>query len=188
LIERASNYARLAFRPFSSIDVELEYWVPASNLICGRVKVTNLGLTPAALGMNWNALLQPGHKGAAMNTVEMGVNTVMQGSCEDLFPVFFITGGPEVTTRTFPSLGFSFALPENASRRLSWGLAALDSAENSFMQARHATSLNWDTEITKIEMEEKRKTIEFSEKRARLGRVVARNSVSCQTISSKWPQ
>ncbi len=164
LIERFPAYARIAFRPFSSIDVELEYWVPNSNLICGRVKITNLGFSPATMRMNWNSILQPGHKGTPMDTIEMGVNTVMQGACEDVYPVFFVTGGPENTSRIYPSLGFSFALAENASRRLSWGLAALDSPENSFVQARHATSLNWDTEVTRMEMEEKRKRIEFSSK------------------------
>lgn len=161
LIQRFPNYARLACRPFTSIDVELEYWVPSSTLICGRVKLTNLGTVPLSLRMNWNAILVPGHRGFPMDTVEMGVNTVMQGYCEHLAPVFFITGGPEVTTRTYPSLGFSFALPENASRRLSWGLAALDTAENSFVQARHGTSLNWETELIKTELDEKHKAVEF---------------------------
>jgi len=159
IMERMPNYLRVSCRPFHNIDVELEYWVPESNLICGRVKLTNIGLHPASLKLHWNAILTPGHKGTPMNTVEMGVNTVLQGTCEDLAPVFFITGGPEVTSRSFPSLGFSFALPENASRRLSWGMAALDTPENSIVQARHATSLNWDTELTRMSLAEKRNTL-----------------------------
>ncbi len=157
-----ANYLRLTCRPFSTIDVELEYWVPESDLVCGRVKITNRGSSPASLKMDWTARLNPGYKGTPMNAVEMGVNTVLQGACEDLYPVFFITGGPEVTTRSYPSLGFSFALPENASRRLSWGLAALDSPENSITRARHATSLNWDAELTKLALSEKSRTLEFS--------------------------
>ncbi|MEA5077129.1 MAG: hypothetical protein VB013_01040 [Anaerolineaceae bacterium] len=161
IVERTPNYLRISCRPFNNIDVELEYWVPESNLVCGRVKLTNIGLHPASLKMHWNAILHPGHKGAPMNTVEMGVNTVMQGTCDDLAPVFFITGGPEVTTRSFPSLGFSFALPEKASRRLSWGLAALDTPENSIVQARHATSLNWDTELTRMSLSEKSSNLDL---------------------------
>lgn len=161
ILERTPNYLRVSCRPFNNIDAELEYWVPESNLICGRVKLTNIGLHPASLKLHWNAILTPGHKGSPMNSVEMGVNTVLQGACDDLAPVFFITGGPEITSRSFPSLGFSFALPENTSRRLSWGMAALDTPENSIMQARHATSFNWDTELIRMNLSEKSCTVDL---------------------------
>lgn len=160
ILERMPSYLRVSCRPFHNIDVELEYWVPESNLICGRVKLTNIGLHPASLKLHWNAILTPGNKGTPMNSVEMGVNRVLQGRCDDLAPVFFITGGPEITSRSFPSLGFNFALPENASRRLSWGMAALDTPENSIVQARHATSLNWDTELTRMNLSEKSCTLD----------------------------
>lgn len=161
ILERTPNYLRISCHPFNNIDIELEYWVPESNLVCGRVKLTNIGLYPASLKMHWNAILHPGHKGSPMNTVEMGVNTVLQGVCDDLAPVFFITGGPEVTTRSFPSLGFSFTLPEKASRRLSWGMAALDTPENSIVLARHATSLNWDIELTRMRLSEKGNSLDL---------------------------
>ena len=35
------NYLRVAFSPFMAIDVEVEYWVPNSHAIAGRVQITN---------------------------------------------------------------------------------------------------------------------------------------------------
>lgn len=162
IIDHFSNYARLSCCPFSSIDVELEYWVPSSQVICGRVKLANTSQAPVSLRMEWVANLQPAEKGQKMNGNEMGVNTVLQGNCGDLYPVFFITGGPEISSKAYPALELNITLPGNASRRLSWAIATLDSVEASFTLARHSTALIWDSEITKIEMEEKQKVIEFS--------------------------
>jgi len=41
--KRFSNYLQISCSPFSSIDVEIEFWVPTSNSICGRTRIFNSG-------------------------------------------------------------------------------------------------------------------------------------------------
>lgn len=159
--KRLSNYLLLTCSPFSSVDVELEYWVPSSVSICGRARVLNSGADSLTLNCDWAVLLRPQGDGEAMTSAEMGINTVLKGATEELFPVFFLTGGPQPSTKAYPALTLEMTLAPGAERRVSWSLASLDSQEASFILARQNTALMWETELVRQEMEAKRKTICF---------------------------
>jgi hypothetical protein len=44
LVAFYANYLRFGFSPFSGIDISLEYWVPESHAICGRIRMVNSGV------------------------------------------------------------------------------------------------------------------------------------------------
>ncbi|MHC1739557.1 MAG: hypothetical protein AB9897_00425 [Anaerolineaceae bacterium] len=161
LKKRFADYLVINCSPFSSIDVELEYWVPSSNAICGRCTIQNNSFGSVTLNCDWAVLLQPLQTGEAMTNAEMGVNTILRGRAEDLYPVFFLTGGPKVSSKAYPSLTLEMTLAPGAQRRVSWALAAMESYESSFIMARQNTAQPWDSEILKREMEDKRKTFHF---------------------------
>ena len=178
--KRFTNYLLATCSPFSSLDVELEYWVPASQSLCGRMRVLNSGHGPITLNCEWAVLLQPQGRGEAMTSAEMGVNTVLSGSTEDLFPVFFLTGGPQPSTKAYPALLLEMTLTEGSERQISWSLATLDSSEASFTLARQNTALPWDAEIIKAEMEEKRSTFHFSSENSLLDDLLLETQVKAR--------
>ncbi len=159
--KRLTNYLLVTCSPFPAVDVELEYWVPSSQSICGRVGIINSGSDSLSLNCDWAVLLQPQGKGEAMTNAEMGISTVLKGATEDLSPVFFLTGGPQPSTKAYPALSLEMTLAPGAERHVSWSLASLDSQEASFTLARQNTALQWDNELVKHEMEAKRKIFHF---------------------------
>ena len=161
ITKRLTNYLKVVFSPFSVLDVELEYWVPSSNSVCARICLINRGKSAISLNLEWAVLLKPKEGGQAMSSGEMGVNTILHGKTEALYPVFFLTGGPVPSTRAYPALALEMTLTAGAERRVSWAMATLDSQEASFTLARQNTALLWDSELLKHEMEEKRKVFHF---------------------------
>jgi hypothetical protein len=162
LIRRFSDLLTVRCSPFPSIDAEIDYWVPSSQTLCGRTRVVNNSSGSVTMTLEWVVLLYPMDKREGMTNASMGVNTVLCGTMEPLFPVFFLTGGPQASTRSLPGLELEMTLAPGAERKVSWAVAALDSHEASFTQARQSTALAWDSEILKREMEEKRRYFHFS--------------------------
>jgi len=162
LKKRLTNYVQVTCTPFTSINLFLEFWVPSSSSICGRMRVVNHGTRPVALNCEWAVLLQPLGRGEPMTSAEMGINTILRGASEDLFPVFFLTGGPRPSDRAYPALGLDVTLAAGMERQVSWSLASLDSYEASFTLARQNTALPWDSELIRHEMAEKRTTFHFA--------------------------
>jgi hypothetical protein len=161
LVRRFSDLLSVKCSPFANIDAEFDYWVPSSQTLCGRTRIANSGSSSVTLTLEWVALLYPMEKREGMSSIQMGVNTVLSGTMGSLFPVFFLTGGPQASTRSLPGLELEMTLAPGAERKVSWAIAALESAEASFTQARQSTALSWENEILKREMEEKRRYFHF---------------------------
>lgn len=175
--KRFTNYIAVSCCPFPLVDVQIEYWVPGSTSICGRTRLVNRGPEAISLTLDWAVLLKPKGPGESMVGKQIGINTVLSGKTSDLSPVFFLTGGPIPSTRTYPALALEMTLPAGAERRVSWALATLDSQEASFTLARQNTALAWDTEILKHEMEEKRKAFLFASEDADLDEMLYESQV-----------
>jgi len=152
----APSYARVSCNPFPNFDVQMEYWVPASNIISGRLKVTNRGDRLENWKVAYNALLNPISMGQKMTTYSYGLNTVLQGNTQNVTPVFYITGGPEPSLSPYPALNLSLTLQPGQSRTFTWALASFRSLEESFNHARQMTGHSWDADLLLVEMAEKK--------------------------------
>jgi hypothetical protein len=146
------NYLRLTYAPFSDIEVIAEYWVPESDAVAGRLRITNQGTVPRQLRLEWDALLIPAEEGQRMAPLEIGKVMVLAGQTGNLAPVVFLTGGAEVVTSPYPALTLPIDLAGGASRQLSWAEAALSDAQASFELARQITTRNWDAECARVEL------------------------------------
>lgn len=185
--KRFSNYLLLECSPFPFIDVELEYWVPNSNSICGRTRVANHGRGSVTLGCEWAVLLHPGERGETMSSAEMGINTVLRGASEDLFPVFFLTGGPQPSSGSYPALGLEMTLAAGLERRVSWSLASLESYEASFTLARQNTAIQWEADLLKQEMAEKRQVFLFTSAQPEIDDLLHEAQVKAQQTLIQGP-
>jgi hypothetical protein len=144
------NYLKLSFKPFMSINVCIEYWVPNSQTIAGRTRVLNTGHATRQLQIDWAELLIPGAEGHRMALQEMGLIPILAGETADLVPVFLLSGGNRSGKSPYPSLSVAFSLPPQGENASHWVHASLADLRTSFESAKTAMDKNWDAEFARI--------------------------------------
>ena len=131
------NFLILEYSPLQDIDVSIEYWVPQSNAISGRVTVSNKTNATRKICMEVCSLLTT-IEGQNMTSTQMQLVNVLAGQTGGLFPVIFLTGGPAHGSGPYPSLFLDLDLGPGATRQLTWTQAATDTFQASFDLARQA--------------------------------------------------
>ncbi len=144
------NYLSLSFRPFSSIDVHIDYWVPESQVVAARSKIRNLSRETCLIQLEWIALLVPSPDGDRMAISEIGMNTILAGQTSDLYPVFFLTGGVQAGNSPYPSLYLNSEIPPHAEQDSLWAIASLQNREASFELTKQMVNKNWDAEFARV--------------------------------------
>lgn len=98
----STNFAEINLSPFPYLDAQLKVWVPNSQMIVGQMTCINNSTGSRRIGMDWLVQLDPHPGGRPMTTTTMGINTILLGHTDNLFPVFYLTGGPEESSSVFP--------------------------------------------------------------------------------------
>lgn len=150
------SYARVTFAPFPHFDVTMEFYVPSSNAICGRISIVNTATGLQNWKVAFNAVLNPLTRGQRMTPGVYGLNTVLQGSTQNIAPVFYITGGPEPSLSPYASLSIPLTLQPGRTRTFTWALASLRTLDESFTHARQMTARPWDANLLRVEMSDRR--------------------------------
>ncbi len=145
------NYICLSFKPFSSVNVEIEYWVPGSQVIGGRTTLTNLSQAACQVQVDWAVQLIPAAKGSRMATHEIELSTILAGHTSDLSPTFFLTGGVQAGNSPYPSLNLAVDLPPRGQQESRWVNASLDSRSASFSLAKEVMHQNWEAEFARVQ-------------------------------------
>ena len=146
------NYLMLSCSPLEGIDVKQEYWVPESQIVCGRVNITNSRLSPRKIQFEWIAVLMPSEGGQRMAPINMEAATVLCGKTDEIFPVLFMTGGPDIGSGLYPALSVELEMGAGSSRQFTWAQSALLSQEASFELARKTAARPWDAETARLEV------------------------------------
>lgn len=148
-----ANYALVTCAPFNGIDVVMEYWVAFSNVLAGRIRIINSGVTPRTLNMEWNAILVPAGEGHRMSPAQYESVQVLQGKLQGLSPVLMLTGGGvEAVSSPYPGICTQLELLPGLAREYTWAVAALADPVASFTLARATVARDWDAEYARIEM------------------------------------
>ena len=147
------NYLQVAFSPSTGIDVQLEYWVPESHAVAGRVKIKNNRLAERHLRFEWTALLSPIGEGQRMAPREIEAVSVLAGQTSGLSPVVFMRGGAYLSPGPFPALAIDLELLAGSERSLVWTAAALEDPQASFEKARQIAARPWDGEISRLDIQ-----------------------------------
>ena len=146
------NYLRIKFSPFEGIDATIEFFVPSSRQLKGRIQVTNSRLTTRTIKVQLAAVLTPNEDGYRMAHDDVEAVTILKGKSGNIFPVLFMTGGPKASTGPYPALSVNLEMVPGAIRELVWVQASEEDPIESFELARSAASLTWEYEIAKIEI------------------------------------
>ena len=143
------NFISLSFKPFSSINVNIEYWVPGSHVIAGRSKITNTGHETCQFQLEWAELLIPSSEGTRMAADQIGLITVLTGQTSNLFPVLFLTGGVQAGNSPYPSLNLTLDIPPRGEQESRWVNASLEDLNASFELTKDVIKRNWDAEFAR---------------------------------------
>lgn len=145
------NFLTLEYSPLPNIDVRIEYWVPQSNAVSGRVTVANKTSAARSIRMDVYSILTP-INGQIMTATQLQMVNVLAGKTGGLAPVLFMTGGPAPGSGPYPSLYLDLDLGPGATRTLTWVQAATDNLQFSFDLARQTSARLWDAERTRLEL------------------------------------
>ena len=165
----SSNFICLTFSPIQYIDAQMRVWVPDSHSILGQMTLTNSGNKTRTVEVDWICQLSPLPGGKPMLPKQMGINKILQGETAGIFPVFYLTGGPEESNSVYPGLGIKLVLMPGQSRQVTWVLASLESTEASFLQARHYSSKKLEIEQLKIMMADKKDRVKIESPENQVG-------------------
>lgn len=146
------NFLAITYAPFDGLVVESEYWAAESQVIAGRIRLTNNSILPQNFRLEWAALLNPIDRQGGMLPVSAGPNHVLAGETAYLSPVVFMTGGPQPTTSPYPALTLDLEMYPGNTRQFTWAAAGLRSYEASLEAARLATARPWEAELARAEM------------------------------------
>ncbi|MFH1446783.1 MAG: trehalase family glycosidase [Chloroflexota bacterium] len=152
LVKFFPNYAEVAFSPFKELTAVIEYWVLESQLVAGRVHITNQGESICAFTLEIAAVLVPMGHGQATAPRQRGLNTCIQGQSSKIFPVLVMSGGPDAIASPFPALSVNLRLKSGDSGCLSWACSSEKDPEACFEHARKAIRRDWDAELARIEL------------------------------------
>jgi hypothetical protein len=144
----------IEYSPFFGLDVVSEVRVPGSQVLVGRMRLTNHNPEALSCRMELAAQLNP-IDGEVMNVVKAPVVASLRGRTGNLYPVLFLTGGPEPGSGLYPSLSLDFRLGPGVSRQVMWALASTSSPEESFDLARKITARPWDAESARDELQDR---------------------------------
>lgn len=145
------NFLSVTFSPFAGIEVTADYWVAASQVVAGKLYLTNRGSTPRPLRLEWVGQLSP-LEGRSMAAEQRQSVVVLEGQVDTLFPVLFLTGGPQAGPGPYSSLALMLELTPAATRQVAWALASLNDPQESFELARRTAARPFEAEKTRIEM------------------------------------
>ena len=151
ILQFFANYLRVGFAPFQDIDAVSEIWVPASQILAGRLEVKNQSSAERRLRLDLVALLTPS-EGERMTPVEIQAAPALAGRTAGLAPVVFMTGGPQAVGSPYPALSLQLVLPAGGSKSLTWAQAAFSEVDESFNAARSAAARPWEAEIARLEL------------------------------------
>jgi hypothetical protein len=150
------NYLQVSFEPFEGIDVILEYSVPDSNGLTGRMRITNSRLSSRKIEIQWAALLSPTTNGKRMAPYDIDSATVLCGQTANIFSAIAMTGVPDIGAGPFPALSVTLELAPGGTRELFWAQSAAETFDLACGQARIAANKsaydNWDASVARLDI------------------------------------
>lgn len=154
------SFLVLDYAPLKNIDVTVEYWVPQSNAVSGRISIANKSTAIRKIRLEVCSILTP-IDGQGMTGTQIQMVNVLAGQTGGLFPLLFMTGGPAAGSGPYPSLFLDLELGPGATRTLTWVQAAMNNVQSSFDLARQTSARPWEAEKARLELVNAGQTIDI---------------------------
>lgn len=145
------NFLTLDFVPLENLHATVDFWVPESHAVAGRVTFANKSTAVRQIQLEVCAVLAPLDGQSIIPTQQQLVN-ILAGQTGGIAPVIFMTGGARHGPGPHASLLLDLELGPGAARTFAFAEAALDTIPAGFDLARKTAARAWDAERARIEM------------------------------------
>lgn len=156
------NYARVTCSPFAGMDVTSEYWVPNSQCVSGRLRVSNTSIIPRQISIEMISLLTPMSEGQEMHPeIIQDGSSALAGQTGNLNPVFLMKDGKELRTSPYPAYITDLELMPGNTCTFNWALGAAPEVKQSFAIASELLNRTWDAEIGRLTMQSANQVVDI---------------------------
>jgi len=146
------NMLALTFAPFEGLEVVAEYRVVSSNLVAGRLTLTNNSILPQDFRLEWAGLLSPIDHQGGMVAAASGLEVAMEGETSALNLAVCMTGSPKPSSSPYPALAVDLELYPGNWRQFTWAACAAHTRETALETARAAAARPWEAGQARVEM------------------------------------
>jgi hypothetical protein len=154
------NFLSVTFSPYPGVDVTADYWIPASQVVSGRLTVVSNSAIAHPIRFELVGQLVP-LEGQNMTANQRQSVVALEGQVDELYPVLFLTGGPQAGPGPYSSLALMLDLAPRATRQMTWALASLKDVQESFDLARRTAARQFEAEKARIELLNASDTVEI---------------------------
>jgi len=155
------GYLQVAFAPFPGVEATAEYWIAASGLAAGRLRLLNWSVLVESFRVEWLALLSPLPEGQSFAAQPLERSWALQGSSGGLALAFWLDESATPSVGTLPGLGVDVELPPGSEITLPWALAAHPDFDTALTLARQPARTAWDAETARMELLHAGQVVEF---------------------------
>jgi hypothetical protein len=155
------NYLLLVCSPFPGLDVQIEYWVPGSQVVSGRLSITNTSVLTDRLRLEWVSLLNPMAGGQSMAVETMNACHRPAREHRRSFTRLLYDWNPDGGSGPYPALVFDLELFPGKRAPVHLGNGRFEHTSDSYDLAQRTIQRAWDAELVRLELQNEGQWIEI---------------------------
>ncbi len=136
-------YLRVQYQPIHGLQIELNCFAAAQDILVGAIKVTNQTDEKINFIAEIAAILIPMNGGTPTRPLKVDGLQVLTGQSEDLHPVLYMTGGAHGTNNPLPALINRIASEPQHPQQISWACVTQNTQKKSLKTAQRILESPW---------------------------------------------
>jgi hypothetical protein len=145
----------------SGIGIKFDCFMPEPQVLLGAVEIENHSDQETDLTFGLSGILVPMNGGKSIRPEKQGNNHILAGQTGNLYPVLFMTGGPDATGDPYPTLSRALQFSPHETHHLYWALVSKESSKVSYKAARKEATTAWPLEAQQQVMQYAGQTIDI---------------------------
>lgn len=145
----------------NGVTIQFECLMPQTDILVGNLEINNPGHDLINLTIEMAAILVPMDKGIPSQPEKEGLNQIIVGHTKQLWPVLFMTGGPDAISNPYPTLRLPVQVEHACSYTATWSLVTKFTRESSLETAKQIIASNWQKTYQTHTMKHASQTIDI---------------------------
>lgn len=150
------SYVKFQLEPFPGLVIISEYWAKESNLLIGRIHITNSSKKLFDGSVAWAVQMIPLDGGINMSVTKDAVNPYLYGKTAHDHLIFLLNGAPDVGKYGQVSLENPIQLTPNAQQVFQWAFSMDADKESAFETANLWANKTIEAEIARMEVDQQK--------------------------------
>ncbi|PKO17895.1 MAG: hypothetical protein CVU39_05280 [Chloroflexi bacterium HGW-Chloroflexi-10] len=161
ILKYSSSYARCRLTPFQLLDTEIEYWVPDSNILLGKVTLNNQSLQKFEGSSAWAVQLNPQIGGSGMVFSQDDQWSFLSGTTQNIGCIFLANGAPQAGKFGQPSLEIPVNISPGSQITIQWVFCWAEDQPTAMKQAKLWLNHQWNADLARMDIFDQRDYYQF---------------------------